>query len=96
MDSCCGYDDLQGIPWYYKPGCDTTLLYCVQRVTGFALRAGNAAVVFVFIGFIFQYIATFALYTRWGGRSSFIPHGPIVRSPDSAVCAFDTAQVSAL
>jgi hypothetical protein len=75
--SCVLY--LQGVPWYYKAGCDATLLYCMDRNTGFSKTAGDPAFAFLFLGGILHLISVLALYARWGGRSSWIPHTALVR-----------------
>lgn len=79
----------QGVPWYKGNGsCNATLLYCVFKNKGQDAAAGNAAFPLLFVAAILHLFSVFALYTRWAGRSSYIPHGAYV-SP----CALGIAHV---
>lgn len=79
----------QGVPWHSVPGFKeggATPLYFMGRNVGSMKKAGDPGFALLFIGAFFQLIATQALYTRWSGRDSRLPHTAMVRlqSTDSS------------
>ncbi len=73
----------QGVPWHELPKVSSktqaSLLFLVAKNSGFAKKAGDPAFAMLFIGGIFHLIGLNALYARWSGRISRLPHSAVVR-----------------
>ena len=74
----------QGVPWHQLPkeagDVQASLLFLVAKNRGFAKKAGDPAFAMLFIGGIIHLLGLNALYARWSGRESRLPHSARVRS----------------
>lgn len=72
---------MQGVPWHSlaNSSLDATPLFFVSKNSGPLKKAGDPAFALLFIGGIIHIFAVQALYVRWAGRESRIPHTAKVR-----------------
>lgn len=65
-----------GVPWYFSPGADATLLMFTTHNKGFAKKAGDPAAAFMLISLGLHIVSVLALYNRWAGRTAKLPSSP--------------------
>ena len=84
------------MPWYYRPDvyddsgmlvseeCNASLMYCQIKNSGWAKTAGDPAAFFMLVSLLLHFLTVIAVYSRWAGRSTRLPHSPKVIVTDTS------------